>query len=104
MEFITYQKEARKTAIYPKKWEIIYPAVLLSEEVGELNSIISKWMRDGTTLDRENIIKEAGDVLWPLTELLSDLGIELDEVAKKNIQKLQDRAKRGVLKGSGDNR
>ena len=47
---------------------------------------------------------EIGDVLWYVAALSSDLGLSLDKIAQKNLSKLESRMKRGVIKGSGDNR
>ena len=52
----------------------------------------------------EGFVKELGDVLW-FTALLAKMsGLSLEEVAQLNLDKLADRAKRGVIIGEGDNR
>jgi NTP pyrophosphatase (non-canonical NTP hydrolase) len=53
---------------------------------------------------REKLIKECGDVLWFVAVLSEYLGYNLADVADMNIEKLQDRAKRGTIQGSGDDR
>lgn len=103
MTFKEYEKQARKTAIYTPEAAIIYPALGLAGETGEVVEKIKKWVRDGT-LDKESVAKEMGDVLWYLAALAGDLNLSLDEIADKNLQKLADRASRGVLRGSGDSR
>ena len=62
--------------------------------------------QDGkATLEQKNeIAKELGDVLWYLATLATELDSHLGCIADSNLKKLEDRAKRGVLKGSGDNR
>ncbi|MCP4972124.1 MAG: hypothetical protein GY914_00360, partial [Prochlorococcus sp.] len=62
--------------------------------------------RDGVfDLERREAIKlELGDVLWYVAQLSSELGFELNEVAEANLNKLASRAKRGQIKGSGDER
>ena len=52
----------------------------------------------------EGIKKELGDVLWYMAQLALLCGIDLDDVATANIQKITDRDKRGVRHGAGDNR
>lgn len=104
MEFNEYQIKTREFAIYNSH---LYPCLGLSEETGELLGKIAKAMRDGVTNPeayKESVKKEAGDVLWMLARLLDDMKIDLAEVAALNIEKLQDRKKRNVLGGSGDNR
>lgn len=106
--FEEYQSAAVKTAIYPEKYEILYPALGLANEAGEVLGKIKKVLRDndGEFSDekRREIAKELGDVLWYMAVIADDLDIELESIARQNIAKLQDRANRGVLGGSGDNR
>ena len=110
-----YETEAMNTAIYPG--HLIYPLLGLQGEVGELSEKVKKYFRDTTEemeLDdpvvemsaelREDLAREAGDVLWYLTALVGDLGYDLEEVAAMNLKKLADRQERGHLQGSGDYR
>lgn len=103
MTFSEYQEAARSTAIYPRDRAIVYPALGLTGEAGEVAEKVKKWIRDGN-LDREAIAKELGDVLWYIAALAGDLEISMDQIAQQNVLKLQDRAARGKLQGSGDNR
>jgi len=98
-----YQDRARVTAIYPKAQSIIYPALGLAGEAGEVAEKVKKWIRDGN-LDRDAIAKELGDVLWYIAAMATDLDLDLDRIADMNIQKLADREMRGKIKGSGDDR
>ncbi|PJA86899.1 MAG: hypothetical protein CO141_02325 [Candidatus Moranbacteria bacterium CG_4_9_14_3_um_filter_42_9] len=109
MNFEDYQKKSRKTALYPNVGEnFIYPTIGLSGETGEVSEKIKKVIRDkGGKIDdetREMIKKELGDVLWYVSQLASELGLSLDDIAEKNIEKLYSRLERGKLQGSGDNR
>lgn len=109
MTFEEYQAESRKTAIYPDKDNnFIYPTLGLAGEAGEVAEKIKKVLRDGNGVvsdeKREEIKKELGDVLWYLANLSTELKISLDDVAQKNIEKLQSRQQRNELHGSGDNR
>lgn len=103
MTFNDYQAAAKKTAIYPEQHRVIYPALGLAGEAGEVAEKVKKWIRDGN-LDPDAVKKELGDVLWYVAAVASDLGLTLDDVASANVQKLESRAARGTLGGSGDNR
>ena len=103
-----YQRSARKTVVYPKEQTIIYPALGLAGETGEVCEKIKKYLRGDYTLSDEEKIdeleKEIGDVLWYLANLASDLHLSLEIIAAKNLKKLSDRQDRNVLKGEGDER
>jgi len=103
MRFNEYQEEASKTAIYPEQYKIVYPALGLAGEAGEVAEKVKKHIRDGV-LNVDDLKKELGDVLWYLAAIASDLGLNLDEIAEANLQKLRSRQARGVISGNGDNR
>ncbi len=107
MELNKYQKIARTTAVY-KEPKIIYPALGLAGEAGEVAEQVKKFLRDDNgimTEERRNKIRdEVSDVLWYIANLLADLNLTMNEVAERNIEKLMDRKARGVIKGSGSNR
>ena len=109
MEFNEYQKLARTTAIYANKDKnFVYPTLGLVGEAGEVAEKIKKIIRDGdgvvTDEKRQELKKELGDVLWYIANLGIELGLNMDDIASLNIEKLKSRQDRGVLHGSGDNR
>ncbi len=73
-------------------------------EAGEVAEKIKKYLRDDTKVSQKEIIKELGDVLFYTTALANYFYSNLPEVLESNMDKLNSRAKRGVIKGSGDNR
>ena len=107
-----YQADTAQFAIY--NWKVIYPALGLSNEAGEVLGKIKKLIRDQEVTfgpnqklsdrDRAALADGIGDVLWYVAALARDLGISMNELAHINIEKLKSRQKRGVIKGSGDNR
>lgn len=99
-----YQTEARFFALYPEEASVVYPALGLAGEAGEVAEKVKKTIRGDKPLDKDEVAKELGDVLWYIANLASDIGISLDTIAQKNIEKLQSRKERQVIKGSGDNR
>ena len=98
-----YQNRAAETAIYSSKHAVIYPALGLAAEAGEVANKVKKILRDGD-FDRKAIADEIGDCLWYIAALCRDLNVSMNDIAKTNLSKLQDRQKRGVISGSGDNR
>ncbi|MBT3412763.1 MAG: nucleoside triphosphate pyrophosphohydrolase family protein [Candidatus Jacksonbacteria bacterium] len=109
MTFEEYQKESRKTALYPDAGStIVYPTLGLSGEAGEIADKVKKIIRDDagniSEEKKEDLKKELGDVLWYVSQLASELGLEFEDIAQTNLDKLFSRMDRGVLGGSGDNR
>lgn len=109
MDFNTYQQKARETAIYPNMGsEFTYPALGLVGEAGEIANKLKKVIRDndGVLTDkvRESVGDEIGDCLWYIAQLATEMGYDLDTLAKSNVNKLASRKERGVLSGAGDNR
>lgn len=107
MTFGEYQKESRKTAIYPNLGnDIIYPTLGLVGETGEIAEKIKKMIRDdgGSMTDerRELLKKELGDVMWYMAQLCTELGFDMDDVANQNLKKLFSRMDRNQLHGDGD--
>ena len=109
MDLNDYQRESRKTALYPDVGRnAIYPTLGLVGEAGEVADKVKKILRDRNGLfdheSKEAIKFELGDVLWYISQLSSELGYSLEEVANANLHKLKNRKSRGKIQGSGDNR
>lgn len=86
----------------------IYTALGLNGEAGEIAEKVKKVLRDHdgdfSKLDKDDISKELGDVLWYVSAFAHSIGLSLDDIARGNIEKLSSRKTRGVIRGSGDNR
>ena len=109
MDFSDYQRRSRATAVYPGFGEsLAYPALGLCGEAGEVAELVKKALRDeGGALspERRDLLKhELGDVLWYLAQLSTEAGLDLNEIAATNLDKLASRAARGTLHGAGDDR
>lgn len=123
MTFDEYEREAVSTAVYPGQGNALglsYVALKMNGEAGEFAEHVGKALRDDSLVEpferyayefnnlteerRELLIKEVGDVLWYLAAAARELGTDLSTIAGVNVQKLRDRAARGKLGGSGDNR
>lgn len=80
----------------------------LPGEAGEAADKFKKILRDKNGVislaDRDEIVKELGDVLWYIAMIAEYLEVPLSEVAGMNIDKLESRLKRNKIHGEGDNR
>lgn len=113
MQINDYSKQAISTLLGDHDVKDM-DATLLSQvfglvgESGEVAEKFKKLIRDKhghiSEEDRQEILKELGDILWYVNTVSSLLGSNLEEVAQKNLNKVLSRKKRGVTKGSGDNR
>ncbi|MFC1465504.1 MAG: nucleoside triphosphate pyrophosphohydrolase family protein [Candidatus Brachytrichaceae bacterium NZ_4S206] len=109
MDFSDYQRLSRRTAHYPPIGHpVIYPALGLTNEAGEVAGKIKKIFRDKAgaigEADRAALKAELGDVLWYLAQVCTELDLSLDDVAQHNLDKLASRQERGVISGEGDER
>jgi NTP pyrophosphatase (non-canonical NTP hydrolase) len=81
----------------------------LCGESGEAIDIVKKHLAQGHELDREHLIKELGDIAWYLAEVAYVLGVPLEEVLQRNIDKLRQRypegfdTERSLSRKEGDN-
>lgn len=116
-----YQEKALTTCL-PSCNNMVYALTELNAEVGEFNDKVAKWVRKGICRIENNnlmfnsadeveanayrleLIKELGDIQWSVALACKLLGYDLGDVGKINLDKLRDRACRGVIDGNGDNR
>jgi NTP pyrophosphatase (non-canonical NTP hydrolase) len=109
MECDDYQRAALRTArAKDAQNEFLHLVLGLVGEAGEIAEKVKKLIRDENSdfeqLDVSDMAAELGDVLWYTAVLADFVGLSLDEVARRNIDKLADRQKRSALGGSGDAR
>ena len=106
--FDEYQQKSSLTAIFPGEYALEYLSIGLVSEAGEVAGKVKKIIRDENRIiseeKRQQLSNEIGDVLWYVAQLSLELNIPLSRVATENIEKLQDREKRGQISGSGDSR
>ncbi len=105
-----YQQQALTTASRTGDdfKDMLHWVLGLNGEAGEVAEKLKKIIRDKQGVvsdeDKQQLAKEAGDVLWYLASFAHEIGYSLDDIASQNLEKLQSRKARGVLGGSGDNR
>jgi NTP pyrophosphatase (non-canonical NTP hydrolase) len=100
MQLDDYQAAARRTAIYDDRFRVVYPALGLASEAGEVCGKVKKVLRDRAG-DFEKaplaaLQDELGDVLWYVAMLAADLGLSLEEIAVRNLDKLRSRSERAA--------
>ena len=106
MQLDDYQQAARQAAIYGDHDRVVYPALGLASEAGEVCGKNKKVLRDQggdfAAAPVEALRDELGDVLWYVALLAADLRLSLDDIATHNLAKLRSRRARGRIGGAGD--
>lgn len=87
-----------------KKDVLINGVMGLCGEAGEAIDIVKKHLAQGHELDKDALIKELGDVAWYLAETAYALGVPLEEVCQRNIDKLKARYPEGFSAEKSINR
>lgn len=98
-----YQHFTRTTAVYPKDQELIYLALGLASEAGEVAGKVKKIIRDKEDLT-DGVLDEMGDCLWYMAQLCNYFGVSFNDLIFRNTEKLTKRKKSDTLHGSGDER
>lgn len=75
----------------------------LAGESGEVLEHIKKLIRDGN-LNRDALKKELGDVAYYWARICRYFDFQPSEIINANVEKLESRKARGVMRGDGDNR
>lgn len=113
MKFKEYEERTIAVASYKDKGNnLVYALLGLTGEAGEVADKLKKIIRvpeyvPGRALteeERKALLSEVGDVLWYVASCAFELGSNLEEVAKMNIEKVNGRKERGTTHGSGDTR
>ncbi|MDQ8162880.1 MAG: nucleoside triphosphate pyrophosphohydrolase family protein [Gemmatimonadota bacterium] len=70
-------------------------ALGLTGEAGEVAEVIKKHLFHATPLDQDALAKELGDCLWYIGAFATVLGLSMDDIAQRNIDKLRKRYPEG---------
>ena len=102
MEFSHYQNEAKKTIqvyIADEKINEFIPFLGIIGEAGSVLTELKKKLRDGEGYGafKEKLQEELGDVLWYISAIATQHKLSLEEIAKLNIKKINDRFTEGDL-------
>lgn len=101
-----YQKMALRTATEHIDWidRLNNAQCGLSGETGEFSDMVKKFKWQGHDFDKEKAIKELGDILWYIALASDALGVDLNTVAKLNVEKLKERYPEGFSSNNSVNR
>lgn len=105
-DFDRYQQLARKTANTEgsDQHKMANWALGITGEAGEVADILKKHIFHGHELDKKELSKEIGDILWYLANLAFELDIFLGDIAQENILKLMRRYPEGFDQDKSINR
>ena len=93
MNFWEYQNQSSRTLNKNRSMaeQLSNYCMGLSGESGEVVDELKKVLFHGHDLNIDEIEKELGDVLWYVAAIATTLGIELNQIAHKNVEKLKGR-------------
>ncbi|WEK45246.1 MAG: nucleoside triphosphate pyrophosphohydrolase family protein [Candidatus Andeanibacterium colombiense] len=99
MDLKTYQAHALLTDQVPGTSDdeaattLIVPMLGLAGETGQLLSEYKKHLRDGAAhrLFKDRVGEELGDLLWYIANVASKFGLDLDQIAEENLDKVRAR-------------
>jgi NTP pyrophosphatase (non-canonical NTP hydrolase) len=104
-QLAAFRAHTRAKRRYPGDGEAAkHSAALGLGEAGELQGVIKKELHHGHQPDRENILNEAGDVLFYLDWLLDIYDFSMEQAMHHNIDKLNRRYKKGFTVEESVNR
>lgn len=88
-----YQQKALRSALLdrPLNDQLMNAALGLAGEAGEVSDLVKKFFFHGHPLNREKLIDELGDIQWYIVLGCVGLGVTLEEVMQRNIEKLLKR-------------
>lgn len=91
MNFKDYQEQASKTALYKKETALEYTILGLVNEAGEVADAYKQILKAGQNSQSAlNLAKESGDCLWYLSQVVRELGLEIDVELSALTEKYAD--------------
>jgi NTP pyrophosphatase (non-canonical NTP hydrolase) len=93
MEFSHYQEKAKETIQKNANDNTIVSFLGIIGEIGSLVTELKKKIRDEESYVayKSKLCEELGDVLWYTSTIATQSDLHLEEVAKKNLEKIHDR-------------
>ncbi len=97
MNLAEYESEVKRTLNLGESEDrqLMNYALGLGDETGRVLELIKKSEFHGYRLNKEEMRRELGDVLWYLTALGWRYGLSLESIAQANVKKLSERFPNG---------
>ncbi|AVK60592.1 nucleotide pyrophosphohydrolase [Lactobacillus sp. CBA3605] len=94
MDFNDYQALANRT-LYGNEQVLTNLSLGLASETGQVVDLVKKYTFHGKSLNKDQLTKQMGDVLWYLSQVAEWADIPFDDVAQQNIAKLNQKYPNG---------
>lgn len=100
MELNEYQRLASRTLNPDQGMRnmLVNGALGLAGESGEAADLVKKHVFHGHDLDVRDLADELGDVLWYISQIATSQGLTMEQIARRNITKLQERYPDGFVR------
>lgn len=87
-----YQRLAMRTCSITddRNDKLMHGVLGLASEAGEVAGLFQKRYQ-GHAIDRNHLIKECGDCIWMIAEILDAIGVPMSVCMEENIKKLKAR-------------
>lgn len=101
MKLNEYQELSKRTmptddgTLPTLKWNLSNYAMGLSGEAGETTDYLKKFIHHNHEIEEQKVLEEIGDVLHYAAGLCSLMGLNLEDAATSNIDKLRKRYPQG---------
>jgi NTP pyrophosphatase (non-canonical NTP hydrolase) len=96
MNAADYQEQAARTQIDQPDFEIpglemmaVWNALGFAGKAGDVAELVKKGVFHRRHIDPLELEKELGDVLWYVSALCTNLGLDLGQIMQANIEKLK---------------
>ena len=106
MDFAEYQEAATRTkrSYKNKNFGLAVYSMGLAGEAGETVDYLKKVVGHDHDIEMSVVEKELGDVLWYVAALCDELGLDMSNVAQRNVDKLKKRYPEGFSADASRNR
>jgi NTP pyrophosphatase (non-canonical NTP hydrolase) len=99
MDLSQFQRAALETDHTTANYEhavqrdVVVALLGIAGELGTLATTYKKYIRDGAAyeLHKDHVAEELGDLLWYAAILANKFGLDLEEIAERNLAKVKDR-------------